>query len=114
MDAITASPMKLRDGSWGARAASPDVEIGQTVRIRTRAGKTWDAVVTRIQERSLFDRETHCATRSLDRAPRAPRPVAASRSNGRCRECGGPIRNAPHHKAMGGLCGQCAFDEYDC
>ena len=35
-------------------------------------------------------------------------------SNGRCRECHGPIKDAPHHKAMGGLCGECAFDEYDC
>lgn len=31
-----------------------------------------------------------------------------------CRECGGPLVSAPHHAAMGGLCGHCAFDEYDC
>jgi hypothetical protein len=30
-----------------------------------------------------------------------------------CRDCGGPIEDAPHHRAMGGLCGSCAFDEYD-
>lgn len=34
--------------------------------------------------------------------------------HGRCRECGGEIKDAPHHRAMGGLCGDCAFDEYDC
>lgn len=32
---------------------------------------------------------------------------------GGCRGCGGPIRNAPHHRAMGGYCGYCAFDEFD-
>ena len=31
----------------------------------------------------------------------------------RCRGCGGPIRNAPHHRAMEGYCGYCAFDEFD-
>lgn len=36
------------------------------------------------------------------------------RGGGCCRECRGPIVNAPHHRAMGGLCGSCAFDEYDC
>lgn len=34
--------------------------------------------------------------------------------SGRCRDCGREIRDAPHHRAMGGLCGDCAFDEYDC
>jgi hypothetical protein len=37
-----------------------------------------------------------------------------SNSNGRCRECGGPIRDASHHRAMQGYCGNCAFDEFDC
>ena len=65
-----ATPMKLRDGTWGARA-SYDTDIGDIIRIRTRAGKTWLATVTRIQECSLFDRETHCATQSMDRKPAA-------------------------------------------
>lgn len=34
--------------------------------------------------------------------------------SGRCRGCGGPIEDAPHHRAMGGYCGSCAFDEFDC
>lgn len=47
-------------------------------------------------------------------------PPASSRSSspraasGRCRGCRGPIVDAPHHRAMGGYCGQCAFDEFDC
>jgi len=36
-----------------------------------------------------------------------------SSSSGRCRECGGPIRDASHHRAMQGYCGDCAFDEFD-
>lgn len=32
---------------------------------------------------------------------------------GRCRECGRGLRDASYHVAMGGLCGECAFDEYD-
>lgn len=32
----------------------------------------------------------------------------------RCRGCGGAIVDAPGHSAMGGYCGECAFDEYDC
>jgi hypothetical protein len=33
---------------------------------------------------------------------------------GRCRGCGGALRDVPHHAAMGGYCGSCAFDEFDC
>jgi len=35
------------------------------------------------------------------------------RSRGRCRGCGGPVVDAPHHRAMDGYCGSCAFDEFD-
>lgn len=31
-----------------------------------------------------------------------------------CRGCHGPLDDAPHHRAMGGYCGNCAFDEFDC
>ena len=33
---------------------------------------------------------------------------------GTCRECRGPLRDAPQHRAMDGYCGTCAFDEFDC
>jgi len=46
-------------------------------------------------------------------APRSSYPRRSSGS-GRCRACGGPIRHAAHHRAMGGYCGNCAFDEFDC
>lgn len=48
MSAYTASPAKLRDGSWGARVMSPVVKAGDTVRILTKAGKSWTATVSRV------------------------------------------------------------------
>jgi hypothetical protein len=39
--------------------------------------------------------------------------AARRRNGGRCVECGGPVEDAPHHRAMEGYCGSCAFDEYD-
>ena len=39
-----------------------------------------------------------------------------SASYGKCRERGcqnSASLNAPHHSAMGGYCGYCAFDEFD-
>lgn len=30
--------------------------------------------------------------------------------SGKCRGCGGPVVNAPQHRAMDGYCGRCAFD----
>lgn len=50
----------------------------------------------------------------------APRAAGSSRSGyggsgygSRCKGCRGPIADARHHRAMGGYCGSCAFDEYD-
>ncbi len=47
MTTHTASPTKLRDGSWGART-SADIAVGDTITITARSGKSWDAVVERI------------------------------------------------------------------
>lgn len=43
----TATPAKLRDGTWGARVAGR-ARAGDTVTITTRAGKSWTATITRI------------------------------------------------------------------
>lgn len=45
---------------------------------------------------------------------RKERRSGSEYTQSRCRECRGPIVNCSYHKAMYGLCGQCAFDEYDC
>ena len=66
-----ATPCKLRTGAWGARTA-PEVQVGDTVTITTRAGKSWDARVTKIVWTG--DDAAVVATESLDRpAPRKSR-----------------------------------------
>jgi hypothetical protein len=42
-----ASPIKLSDGSWGARVQG-SVSIGQQITIETKAGKKWSAFVCNI------------------------------------------------------------------
>lgn len=66
----TASPAKLRNGSWGARVPGT-ARKGQALQIQARSGKSWDAVVDRVLWTGA-DRQTGapislCATRSLDR-----------------------------------------------
>lgn len=111
---VHATPSKLRDGSWGIRTDRP-VEPGEVVTVTTRAGKTWNATVSRVLWTGT-DRKGHrvclCATESRRQGHSSQH--RHSRRQGRCRECGGPIQNCSYHRAMGGLCGQCAFDEYDC
>mgnify|MGYP006899558405 FL=1 len=46
-DTITATPAKLRNGSWGARVQG-QVRNGDTVTITTRAGKSWTATVSQV------------------------------------------------------------------
>lgn len=46
-DLIEASPCKLRNGNWGCKTPQP-VQVGDTVRIVTRANKQWRAEITQI------------------------------------------------------------------
>lgn len=46
-DLIEASPCKLRNGNWGCKTTEP-VNVGDTVRIVTRANKQWRAEITQI------------------------------------------------------------------
>lgn len=45
---MTASPAKLRNGSWGARVLTSHITAGDTITITARNGKTWDATVDRV------------------------------------------------------------------
>ena len=45
---ITASPCKLRTGEWGVRITGDRSRVGETVRVETRAGKTWTATIASI------------------------------------------------------------------
>ena len=76
---ITATPAKLRDGSWGARTQG-EVAVGDTVEITTRSGKTWKARVTAVV--SCTGGVSIVATQSLDRAPRSRSNYDAQKFNG--------------------------------
>lgn len=93
------------DGSriWWAPASEVEVKkaypVDGALRGRTsgpgrRRGLTWGRL-KKLRERHAHDRivEAH---------------------GGVCRGCGGPVRDAGHHRAMEGYCGTCAFDEFDC
>jgi len=109
---IPATPAKLRDGSWGARIEGA-ASIGDTLQITTKAGKTWQAKVTRVVWQG--EGVALVATVSLDSAPRAAanRGSGVRASSGRktCRVCHGPLVNVSYARAMHGMCGACAYDE---
>ncbi len=69
---MDASPLKLKDGSWGAKLEGARPELGATVTITTRGGKTWDATITAIVWSSPEGNLHYLRTRS-DK-PERPRP----------------------------------------
>lgn len=87
MTTITATPAKLRNGSWGARIESRTVggaaKAGDTITVRAKSGKTWQATVTRVLWTGGPDRTVQLvATRGNDR------PAPARRSaRSRCETC---------------------------
>ena len=48
--ALEASPRKLKSGEWGAAIQNPpdDLTSGQSIHIKTKSGKEWDAIVTQV------------------------------------------------------------------
>lgn len=102
---MNATFTKLRNGNWGARVNGSPCP-GQTLTISRRDGST----VTKTVDKVIWSGQgvTLCSLED-------ERPSSSNRGHrSGCRECGGPIRHAAHHRAMGGLCGGCAFDEFDC
>lgn len=45
---MNASPLKLKDGTWGAKLEGERPEVGAKVTITTRGGKSWSATVTEV------------------------------------------------------------------
>jgi len=99
----TASPTKLRDGSWGAVAKGAAAK-GDTIRIETRAGKSWTAVVSAVVWTGpgrtggivTIVRTAESAARSAPRRSYSadycgyPCPVSGRRccaANGPCHDC---------------------------
>lgn len=97
---------KLRDGSWGLRGPATQLKPGAVVIATKRSGETKQEKVGRV----LW---TGNGVAMATIAGSSSAPSRGGRRGG-CRECGGPIVDAARHRAMGGLCGECAFDEYDC
>lgn len=96
-----ATPIKLRNGSWGAKITG-SASIGDTITITAKNGRVWNTTVTQV----VFSNDgvTLVATAKHSKE---------YTQNGRCKGCGGPVVNASHHRAMAGYCGTCAFDEFD-
>jgi len=62
-----ASPFKLKDG-WGVRCAW-QVVAGQTVEVRSRAGKTWKVIIAGVLWIDDNDGSHVCATRKHQQRP---------------------------------------------
>lgn len=103
-----ASYTKLRSGEWGVRSTTP-IEAGQVVSVTKKSGETKTETISKVLWSGNGVWLASIGARSDSRSGRR-----TSGRYGGCRECGGPLRDAPRHPAMGGLCGECAFDEYDC
>lgn len=99
---------KLNDGSWGLRGPQKELVTGRLVTVSLRDGTVQTAIVGRV----LAQFQDGNALATKDTGTRSGRRDSGRRYGG-CRECGGPVVDAPHHRAMGGYCGECAFDEYD-
>lgn len=63
---IKATPIKLRNGDWGARVIGP-VQAGDTITIHANNGKSWDAIIVRVIWSK--DATSICSTRKPSRQP---------------------------------------------
>jgi hypothetical protein len=108
---------KTKEDVWVAFGPAAEVVAGQQVTVSKAGGGVETRKVLRVGKPFQAD-GVMCVYGYLEeRAARGATTggrIGTGARNGRCRECRGPIKDAPHHRAMGGLCGSCAFDEYDC
>jgi hypothetical protein len=104
---------KLKDGSWGLRGPVSELQAGR-VTVSKKDGTSKVEVVDSI----LVTFEDGNGLAKIGRSETSSSRPSNSHGHGhgkrtRCRECGGALKDAPHHRAMGGYCGSCAFDEFD-
>ena len=101
MERITASPTKLRDGSWGLRVPA-GTEPGTVVQVTTRSGKSWlartgkvlwegDGVALCVEDDG-FQQEAEDTTAGLARSGRVWQATPAKLRDGTwgCRVAGTP------------------------
>ena len=94
-----ASPRKLRSGEWGVQA-DMEIEIGDIVQVTTRAGKTWQAQISRIDQ--FGPNYAICAT--ISPANAAPvKDTPAPKNDCTC--------NPNHKNPIFRTCGNCLIAE---
>jgi hypothetical protein len=97
-----ATPTLLKSGEWGARVLAPQVGVGDQLTVVAKNGNSWEAQVDGI----VWQGEDVALCRTS-------RSRVARAQTGYCTQCGRRAVDCSFHAAMGGLCGECAFDEYD-
>lgn len=114
-----ASPLKLRDGSWGARVQGTP-RSGDTIRVTTRGGKSWESVVDKVIWTDRKVSIVSVESRKRSSSSRSSRPPArrsyggwgdmadsGSGGSGVCDECHMRHSNLRPCQDSSGLGGQC-------
>lgn len=99
---MNATPCVLKRGGWGVRVVG-SLKVGDVVTVITRAGKSWEAAISRMVERA--DGVSICATRTGMPEHTVRRTVTSTRRPGRrgtaeSVAAGKPARRAPYN----GMC----------
>jgi len=132
LEAATKAALGRRQSKLGKKGASKVIDHLMSLPSvkhvpRPASGKQLDFVASLARKAGVEPPQVETAeeaSRAID-ALKAQQPKRERRSNGgghrrpggRCRApgCSNPAdQDAPHHPAMGGYCGSCAFDEFDC
>ena len=108
MSTTTTTYTKLKDGSWGIRVPG-QARKGQEYSVSKRDGTSKRETIRAVLWTGT---DKSGATVSLC-AIGTSRGTSVGGGDRRCKSCGGPVVDAPHHRAMSGYCGSCAFDEFD-
>ncbi len=106
---VNATFTKLKSGEWGVRVPYK-VEAGQQISVYPQSGDVKQVVIEKViwKGNGIW----LCAIEQRKR-PRTKRDAAWAEKTGQCRSCSNAYVDAPHHRAMEGYCGYCAFDEFD-
>lgn len=102
-----ASPIKLRDGTWGARVRNTTVEPGDVIEITTQSGKAWTATVQRVLWSG--DGVSLVATQSSTQSSK----TSGSRGRGRGTWTGCSCGSVEEYGRKSD-CASCRFDRDDC
>lgn len=96
---------RLRSGDWGIMGPADVVKPDAQVIVKKKDGSTKIETVEALVGKP-FD---------VDGVPHQYATVDDTGYGNVCRArgCSNVVADAPHHRAMHGFCGWCAFDEYD-